>query len=65
MGEGNTGWNCDWKLPGKENDGSKFKVPPDGSLKGSVIQVRVKVAAHQIVFKTSGDNPAERDCAYL
>ena len=49
LGEGNKTWNCDWKL-GKQDDGGKFKVPADGSLKGSVIQV-VKAVRHQIVLK--------------
>ena len=49
VGEGKKAWNCDWRL-GKQSDGSKFKVPVDGSLKGSVIQV-VKAVQHQIVFK--------------
>ena len=49
VGEGKKSWNCDWNL-GKQDDGSKFKVPVDGSLKGSVIQV-VKAVRPQIVFK--------------
>ena len=48
MGEGNKAWRCDWELL-KQNEGSKFRVPPDESLKGSVIQV-VK-EAHQIFVK--------------
>ena len=38
VGEGNKAWRCDWELR-KQNDGSKFNVPPDESLKGLVIQV--------------------------
>ena len=49
VGEGKKSWNCDWKL-GKQDGGSKFKVPVDGSLKGSVIQV-VKAVHHQIALK--------------
>ena len=38
VGEGNKVWGCGWEL--RKHDGSsKFKVPADGSLKGSVIQV--------------------------
>ena len=48
VGEGNKAWRCDWELL-KQNEGSKFRVPPDESLKGSVIQV-VK-EAHQIFVK--------------
>ena len=47
-GEGNKVWNCDWKLR-KRDDGSRFKVPADGSLKGSVIQVGKAI---HLVFKT-------------
>ena len=35
VGEGNKPWRCDWKL--KKQKG--FRVPPDDSLKGKVIQV--------------------------
>jgi len=37
VGEGNKAWRCDWELR-KQNQGSQFRVPPDESLKGSVIQ---------------------------
>ena len=48
MGEGNKAWRCDWEL-GKQKDGSRFNVPADESLKGSVIQVLK--GARQIFFK--------------
>ena len=65
VGEGNKAWRCDWELR-KQNDGSKFNVPADESLKGSVIQVLK--GARQIFFQTSetsGDNQAKRDAADL
>ena len=49
MGEGNKAWRCDWELR-KQSEGSKFKVPDDESLKGSMIQV-TKSPSNQEVLK--------------
>ena len=37
VGEGKKAWRCDWAL--RKKDKGKFQVPPDESLKGTVIQV--------------------------